>query len=83
MKEQIAEVEEILEKEYGFRAHTEYNFVHRGWVEDWLKTNTPEETARLYDERCQSLQRGEIATFQAKHSAMSNAAAEAYANNWN
>ena len=82
-KEQIAEVEVLVKENYGFDAHLRYNFVHEGWVKDWLKTNSPEETARLYAERCSSFQRGEIARFEAKHSAMSAAGAKAYADNWN
>lgn len=83
VKEQVAEVEAIVKKVHKFDAHLQYNFVHEGWVVEWLKTNSPEETARLYAERCASFQRGAIAEFEAKHSAMSAAGAEAYANNWN
>ena len=83
VKEQVAEVEVLVKQNHGFDAHLRYNFVHEGWVKDWLKTNTPEETARLYAERCNSFQRGEIAAFEAKHSAMSAAGAKAYADNWN
>jgi hypothetical protein len=83
VKEQVAEVEALVQKNHGFDAHLKYNFVHEGWVKDWLKTNNPEETARLYAERCNSFQRGEIAQFQARHAPMSAAGAKAYADNWN
>ena len=80
---QIEEVEVLVKKNHGFDAHLKYNFIHEGWVKEWLKTNTPEETATLYAKRCYSMQRGEIARFQEKHSAMSPAGAKAYADNWN
>lgn len=83
MNEQIAEVEAIVKQVYGFSANLEYNFIHMRWVKDYLKTNTPQEAARLYAERCQSMGRSMAAEFQARHAPMSAAGAEAYANNWN
>ena len=80
---QLQEVEDLVKQNHGFDAHLKYNFVHAYWVTEWLKTNRPEETARLYAERCSSFQRGEIAAFVAKHSAMSPEGAQAYADNWN
>ena len=80
---QLQEVEDLVKKNYGFCADLKYNFVHAYWVAEWLKTNTPEETAILYAKRCYSMQAGIAAEFQAKHSAMSDAGAKAYADNWN
>jgi hypothetical protein len=83
VKEQVAEVEALVKQVYGFSANLEYNFIHKRWVEEYLKTNSTQEAARLYAERCQSMGRSMAAEFEARHSAMTNAGAEAYANNWN
>lgn len=60
-----------------------FNFVHIGWIEDYLKELTPFKAAEKYNSVVNNISKSVALEWQAKHSAMSPAAVKAYSDNYN
>lgn len=79
----IEEVSQYLTADFNWPMNTTFNFIHKRWIENDLGHHAPKVVAAMHVKRCGAIAESVKAEFQAKHSAMSVAGRNAYADNWN